>query len=230
MILLTAVLVSTSGTTAVKAAPLAAAKKKKIPSASSQLSKAFRALKKTKNYTIEASVLGGLSNNPEHKVVKRSVTETYGASIFQGAREPIMHIPRIRAYKMPKPGKGVIFDGGEWRRILSTKTGVKMDRLVGFPNLILAEAMKYAKTARWLPKDEVPKGFTFSDKSVEEEDTDDDEESSDRNKKGRTAVRKSSKSDKDTSRPRVLRVEAHPKQALSIWIKRVENSGCMKDG
>ena len=61
---------------------------------------------------------------------------------------------------------------------------------------------------------------------------DDDDEPKPR---GKTSVKKKKK--KSSARngsgaeiPRVLRVTATPQKALDIWIKRVENSGCMKEG
>ena len=220
---------------------------KKPPSAKAQLKKAFRQLLKTRNYTVNTKVLGGLAKSAEHKVVEVTVNETYGGTVFGSSKRRTMRIPSIKAYKQPKAGHGVIDRDGLWARILTTKDGVKMDRLVDFPALILAEAMRYSKTARWLTDEEVAAsakpqetlGFDVglddrTDKEAKDKERSDaapTEEPGDAKKKGRTtSVKKSRKKKSAPVTPRFLRVTAAPKQALDIWIKRVENSGCMKDG
>lgn len=205
---------------------------KKAPSAKAQLAKAYKNLLKTKTYAVDTNVLGGLSNTEDHRVVTTTVNETYGGSIFGASREPIMHIPSIKAFKMPKAGKGVISSSGNWVRILSTPTGVKMDRLVDFPTLILGEAMKYRNSARWLDEKEIADFFESEDvlefEDLDADDADDSEEAGEVSR-GKTIVKSSEKESAEKT-PRVLRVTADPKQALTIWIERVENSGCMKEG
>ena len=216
-----------------------------IPSAASQLAKAYKNLLKAKSYAVDTSVLGGLSNKDDHEVVTTTVSESYGGSIFGSSRAPIMHIPSLKAYKMPKAGKGVISSSGAWVRILSTPTGVKMDRLIDFPTLILGEAMRYARSARWLEDDELDDYFKtvssgssgssdildFEELEAEIAEESDGSDEDGEIRKGKTYVEGGEVEEaSETKVPRVLRVTADPKQALSIWVKRVENSGCMKEG
>ena len=212
---------------------------KKPPSAKVQLKKAFRQLLKTRNYTVDTKVLGGLAKSAEHKVVEVTVNGTYGGTVFGSSKRRTMHIPSIKAYKQPKAGHGVIDRDGLWARILTTQDGVKMDRLVDFPTLILAEAMRYSKTARWLTDDEISAsarpqesfGFEADSDDGSASTVDDGEGQRGKEEDGRkTSVKKSTKKKSGPAIPRVLRVTATPKQALDIWIKRVENSGCMKNG
>ena len=220
---------------------------KKPPKARVQLQKALRQLLKTKNYTVDTKVLGGLAKSAEHNVVEVTVNESYGGAVFGSSRNPIMHIPSIKAYKQPKAGHGVIDRDGLWARILATQEGVKMDRLIDFPTLILAEAVKYSKTARWLDDNEIAKSMRGTSRSTPSLDEDTDTVKREDHvgaPTSKTSVKKKSKSKKKKKKkkgktslrgaepetPRVLRVTAAPRQALDIWIKRVENSGCMREG
>lgn len=215
--------------------------KSKVPDPTKQFVKAYKNLARQKNYKVSARVLGGLSNNDRHTVVTSTTRESYDGMFTGSIRNPMMAIPGIKAYKTPKAGKGVIYYNGTWKAILSTQTGVKMDRLIDFPYLIMAEAAKYAKTARWLEKDEVQEGFRYSSRDddedlygdEEEEDEaeeDEDDDDSERDKR-RTSVKKSGDDAvADEDLPRVLRIEASPRSALATWIQRVENSGCMSEG
>lgn len=212
---------------------LAAPARKKVPSAKSQLAKTYKALLKTKTYAVDTKVLGGLSSTTDHQVSNVTVNETYGGSVFGASRTPMMHIPSIQAYKMPKAGQGVISRDGQWVRILSTQTGVKMDRLIDFPRLILGEAMRYAGSARWLEEEELADYFkSKNDADLDSLDEGDatGEPAREAVNQGKTAVKGGLEKEGTEPMPRVLRVTAHPKQALGIWIKRVENSGCMRDG
>ncbi len=215
---------------AITASP--AKSKTKIPKASSQFKAAMKSLAKQKNYKVKASVLGGLSTTKDHKVSSTTTRENYLGKCAGSYKKPLMEIPSIKAYKTPKAGKGVILNQGLWKGILTSQKGVKMDRLIDFPYLIMAEAARYSKNARWLEKDEVPDGFTHSKKGDKESPKKKTKSSSKKDKKGSTSVKKtdSDADEEEVEIPRVLRIEASPKSALTTWIKRVENSGCMSEG
>ena len=105
-----------------------------------------------------------------------------------------------------------------------------LDKLVDFPTLILREAQGFSKSARWLEEDEVPDGWSDSYKKKKKKNK--EKKSKKKSGDGGTAVRKKKGDgdDVDASRPTVLRVEAHRKKALQMWVQRVESSGCMKGG
>jgi hypothetical protein len=209
---------------------LAAPAKAGGPSAQKELKAAFKSLVKAKSYSVQASVLGGLAKNNKHKVAESTVNTDYKGHVFGSSKKPVMHIPSRLAYKTPKVGGGAIKTSGAWKRILSSKEGLELDKLVDFPTLILAEAVKFSKTARWLDKSELPDGW--ADDLQKKKKKKKKKSKKKKSEEGTTTVRK--KKDKakkvDASRPTVLRVEAPRKKALDIWVKRVENSGCMKSG
>lgn len=211
------------------------------PSAQSALKKSFSLFKKAKTYRVEASVRGGLATNAKHDIKTFTVNSDFLGNVFGSTKRPIMHIPDRHIFKTPKPGAGVIRYSGTWRQILSTREGRKLDRLIDFPTIILQEAVKFSKNARWLDNKEIPEGWPKEErkkkskkkKKKKKKVKADNKTKTKKKSKSRTTVRNKKASDDGPENNDVrttLRVEAHPKKALDIWIKRVENSGCMKSG
>ena len=203
------------------------AKSNKVPKASTQLKKAIKNFRKAKNFSLETTVLGGLSVDPSHRVSTQTVKKNYSA-VIAGRSSKVMKIAGIRAYKTPKAGKGAIYHQGEWKRLLTIQKGVLADRLVKFPAELLSTAAKYGKTARWLEATEVSGGKELfpglSGGDLEEDDADEDGDS-----EGKTVV-SDSKKEKSVPTPRVLRVTAPDQVALNIFNTQVVNSGCMREG
>ena len=211
------------------------------PSAQSALKKSFALFKKAKTYRVEASVRGGLATDAKHDIKTFTVNSDFRGNVFGSTKRPIMHIPDRHIFKTPKPGAGVIRYSGSWRQILATREGRELDRLIDFPTLIMQEAVKFSKNARWLDNKEIPEGWPKEErkkkskkkkKKKKKKNVAPDNKTKKKNK-SRTAIRNKEASDDDSKNNdarTTLRVEAHPKKALDIWIKRVENSGCMKSG
>lgn len=203
------------------------AKSNKVPKASTQLRKAIKNFRKVKNFSLVTTVVGGLSEDPSHRVSTETVNKSYNA-VVAGRGSKVMKIAQIRAYKTPKAGKGAIYYQGTWKRLLTIPKGVLADRLVKFPTEILTTAAKYGKTARWLEATEVSggkelfPGLTAGGDDLEEDDEDEDSD-------GKTVVG-DSKKEKTVPTPRVLRVTAPDQVALNIFNTQVVNSGCMSEG
>lgn len=211
------------------ASPAPKTEEVRLPSAASVLQKAKKELDKTKSFDVSLSVTGGLSTTEDHAVSTVTVNRHYGGQIFTAGDERVLHEKALKVFKTPKSGKGVIKESGNWIRLLSSQSGVEMDRLFAFPEKVLADALKYANTAQWLPDtgDE-------DEEEADEEDSDDDE-AKQASGTGKTVVKSSGDAEEAKvaaarARPRTIRVEAPPKQALEIFNLQVNNSGCMREG
>ncbi|MBI4583587.1 MAG: hypothetical protein HY717_06165 [Planctomycetes bacterium] len=214
------------------------------PKAETQLLAAFKNFKNHKGYKVKMTVIGGITSDPQHVVSSPTVRDQYSGEVYQST----MYVTAsetypYKAYRTPK--KGVSYIDGMWRPILAHRPGVRLDRLFAFPEDILVQAAKHSKTARWL-EDAVAKEESSEASANDEEDEDDDDEEDeddvdkdpgkDKDKaKGKekashktTAVTKKSAAQL-ASMPRVLRVEAPPKEALNHFLQ-VEKSGCVSGG
>lgn len=207
------------------ASPLPKADAEGLPSAASLLQKAKKELDKAKSLEVGLSVIGGLSTTEDHQISTLTVKKRYGGQIFTAGADRILHEPALKAWKTPKSGRGVIKESGSFIRLLSSVSGVEMDRLFAFPEKVMADALKFSASAQWLPAAE-------SEDSDASEDADEDGGSQDDDPKsrGRTVVKHSGDEKPKVHGSRTLRVEATPKQALEIFNLQVNNSGCMREG
>jgi hypothetical protein len=123
-----------------------AGKNAKRPDPGKQLASAYKTLsQKTKSYKVDVAILGGLSDNAEHKVTTANVRESYSGEVF---RSQLMHVPQMKAFRTPT--KSVGFFDGTWKDALQNPQGRLMDRLFAFPEIVLSRAVRYASTAEWV--------------------------------------------------------------------------------
>lgn len=201
-----------------------------LPKAASLLQKAKKELDRAKSLEVGLSVVGGLSTTEDHQISTLTVKKRYGGQIFTAGSDRILHESALKAWKTPKAGRGVIKESGGFIRLLSSVSGVEMDRLFAFPEKVMGDALKFSASAQWLPAEE----SEDSDDSEASEDVDDDEnggsEDDDPKSRGKTVVKHSGDEKPKVHGSRTLRVEATPKQALEIFNLQVNNSGCMREG
>jgi len=211
-----------------------------IPKADAQLLAAYKNFTKATGYKVNMTVVGGISDNPEHTVTNRVVSDTYNGEVYQN----LMFVDNsqtfpFKAYRTPKKGVGKI--DGMWRPTLAHPRGVRMERLFPFPSMIMDQAAKHAKTAQWLAGSVVEEEDEDEDDEDAESAAEDEDEGSNKAsekesdkeiaKRKTTAVKKTEKAEKArlASMPRVLRVEAPAKEALDHFTQ-VQNSGCVSGG
>ncbi len=214
------------------------------PKAETQLLAAFKNFKTYKGYKVKMTVIGGVTSDSQHIVTTPTVRDRYSGEVYQST----MYVTAsdsypYKAYRTPK--KGVSYVDGMWRPTLAHPQGVRMDRLFAFPEDILVQASKYAKTAQWLedsvPKDEGTKASADDEEDVDDEESDDEEDDDKEASKDKEQEKAKEKARHKTtavikkeaaklaSMPRVLRVEAPTKEALEHFLK-VEKSGCVSGG
>lgn len=177
----------------------------KVPDARKALRKAAGDLIKNaakEGFTTRLAVDGGMSNKADHKIVDQAVTERYTGK----TRGPIMFLPERQIFRTPT--KGAEFNGDFWRVLQSTAEGKKLDRLFAFPERVLQEASKTAKSVEWL-ESKVPAKVVKKDKAS-----------------GRTAVGGSTKEEKVYHR---MRATLPSEVALKYFID-MQNSGCLSGG
>jgi hypothetical protein len=199
--------------------PASGAPKKKPPSPSKQLKSAYTKINRAKSYRVSASIVGGVSDNEQHKMNQRTVAESYEAEVYR----KVMHVTNLKAYRTPK--KGTLLAEGVWKNLLADRDGKKCDRLFPFPEVLLVRALRYARAAKWVkdpdadPEEEKDK----PDKPARGEDEEEVGESS-----GRTEVAGTAE-DEDGDLPRYIRVDTPVKEALT-HVLEVESSGCLSGG
>jgi hypothetical protein len=217
--------------TSVGGGPQAAAGRRssrvKVPSPTKALQTAFKKLAKSKSYAVKVTVNGGLSDKEDHALVQRTVAESYAGEVYGPTR--LMHVPAEKVYRFPT--KGVAYIDGVWRNILSHRRTVLLQRLFKFPEIVLRRALANApRTGRWLDLPEAG-----GEKGKEAEADDPSGESTGKEPAGKTAVGGASPGNTakdgsgDAPQPRIVRVEAPPKEALEHFLE-VQNSGCMSAG
>lgn len=230
----------------------------KPPDPFKALQAAVAGLARSKNYKVRVGIEGGIADNANHEVREVTVRESYQGEVFG----PLMHVPAVKAFRYPK--KGVAYVEGQWRNILAHPRTMRLERLFGFPEVILGRALNLApKTARWLtPEEEAAAGLAREEQDDEDEDESTAEEEEDESeeedseeedaekptgkkkpadgKAGKKEGEKKSPSSKTKAvkpggekktgpMPRVVQVEAPPKEAIKHFIE-VQNSGCMSEG
>ena len=177
----------------------------KAPDARKALRKAAGDLIKLaakKGYTTRLAVDGGMSNKADHKIVDQAVTERYTGK----TRGPVMFLPERQIFRTPT--KGAEFNGDFWRVLQSTAEGKKLDRLFAFPERVLQEAGKTAKSVEWL-ESKVPAKVVKKEKAS-----------------GRPAVGGSTHEEKVYHR---IRATLPSEVALKYFID-MQNSGCLSGG
>ena len=177
----------------------------KAPDARKALKKAAGDLMKhaaKKGFTTRLAVDGGMSNKADHKIVDQAVTERYTGK----TRGPVMFLPERQIFRTPT--KGAEFNGDFWRVLQSTAEGKKLDRLFAFPERVLQEAGKTAKSVEWL-ESKVPAKVVKKEKAS-----------------GRTAVGGSTHEEKVYHR---MRATLPSEVALKYFID-MQNSGCLSGG
>jgi hypothetical protein len=194
----------------------------KPPAPGKQLVQALKNLYKAGNYRVQVSIEGGISDNAEHSITERTVSESYTGEVF---RSQIMHVASLKAYRTPK--KGVAFIQGSWRNILSAPEGVLLDRLFSFPEIILGRAAQYPRSATWVMDSDAAEEKTHS-KEAGKEAREKSREPAEKSAQGKTVVVSSPKN-AELSLPRLIRVEAPAQEALKHFLE-VEKSGCISGG
>ena len=213
------------------------------PTPAKAIQNALSELQKAKNYLTRAEVEGGLSDSLDHEVNEAIVRQHYTGEVHGSMMS--VTLPK-KAFRFPK--KGVAFLDGQWKDILSDRTTLLMDRLFPFPELILQRALTHApKSGRWLTKEEEEKRGYESDDDDDSDDDSDDEDADEEQQKleaakkaeaekaraGKTAAKAAVAAGTSAKPagplPRVLYVEATPKEALQHFVE-VQNSNCMGGG
>jgi hypothetical protein len=207
---------------------------------------AAKNLAKSKNYRVKVLIEGGITENEDHQLPEKTLTETYEGDVFS----PLMHVSKMNAFRYPT--KGVVLIQGLWRSTMSDKTTVKMERLFTFPEVVLRRALANSSNAKWLEPEKKEAGEAGGDAADAGEDkadassdqgAGDDEGSAKPEKKKAAAAKKAQKADGKTKavgkkavqpkdegpQPRVVRVEAPPKEALAHFTE-IQNSGCLGAG
>ena len=188
----------------------------KPPSPRTALIKAAKKLSKTPSYRTSFSLEGGISEQEDHKISKRTVGESYQGEVFVRLG-PLMNVPQYKAYRLPK--KGVAFIDGAWRNINSDQKTMRMDRLFKFPELFITRALRHSKTAKWLDAKPKEKKESTAKKSTKKK------------KRGSpTVARKGTDPEEVMAEwPKIVRIEVPPKEALQYFIE-AQSSGCMSAG
>ena len=108
------------------------------------LKSATKALSKTKGYEVEFKRSGGFlkGSGPFYEQVGTPLD--YDVKVYG----KLLEFSEPKAFKSPKGG--AIREAGSWRRILATKEGAKMGRIVDFPTMLLADALRYGKDFEWV--------------------------------------------------------------------------------
>jgi len=136
---------------------------------------AAKNLVKVPNYIARVDVVGGLSDREDHEVTDKTMGETYEGELYNSSSGPLMHIGKgMNAYRYPK--RGTMLVQGDWRDILSDRTGTRMTRLFTFPEQVLARALGYGSSARWLTPAEEKERLGARYKGPKVKEAGDDEE------------------------------------------------------
>lgn len=191
-------------------------KPKRPPTPGKQLVTAYKNLVRTKSYQVSVSIRGGISDNPEHRIVRHAVRESYTARVYR----QVMHIPAMKAYRTATGGAHLW--NGAWKNILANRHGVKCHRLFVFPEVLLRRALRHAKRAKWVSGT----GVTVAEKTPKAEGS---PRGHPARSTGRTVVRSKGDESHEASLVRFIRVETSLKEALR-HVLEVENSGCLSGG
>ncbi|MGE4620485.1 MAG: hypothetical protein AAEJ04_11820 [Planctomycetota bacterium] len=169
---------------------------------------------RTKGYQFACLAKGGLSNKGDHEVWMHQVYEEHQALV----RGDLMQVPEMQVYRNPK--KGAIRVGGKWRPLGSIPEGNRLQRLIHFPEELLAKAMSRSRTAKWIETKIDINDPDFVDPMDEPEEMD-KEDGSD----GSTTIVPKSKELKEPQGDRIL-VELDEAVAVT-YFNQVQNSGCL---
>jgi hypothetical protein len=205
----------------------------KQPNPVKALQTALKNLGKSPSYRATVSVEGGISEKEDHSITERTVSESYTGEVFGS----LMHVPVVKVYRNPK--KGVAYIDGSWRYTLSDPKTTRLERLFAFPEIILSRALTHApQGGRWLtPAEEKARGIEpRAAASAKDEDEDEDapapkavEKPEPKPAPGKTVAQKPRSAQPEGPAPRIIYVEAPPKEALQHFTE-VQNSGCMSGG
>lgn len=193
-----------------------------------KLAEAFKNLQKAKSYKVAVAIVGGISDNQDHKVAQVTVREQYDGEVHRTSAGNLMHVPAPKAFRLLERKKGAILADGGWKSILADRAGVRLDRLFSFPEELSRRAMKYASSAEWLTEGTASGNSAKAEDSEVADGGDAPKSGSGDQPEGKTEVAPDGKQGK-AKLPRIVRVEAPTKEALSHFIE-VQNSGCMSVG
>jgi len=208
------------------AAPPQPGKDGDIPSPAAKLLEATKNLAKAGGYRTQLEVQGGLSKTPDHALVQFAVRQSYDGQVYR----ELLHVPAMKTFKTAK--KGVRYFEGYWRSVLADRDGKMLNSFFSFPQQVLAQALRHAKTGEWIDAGGVvapaTDGDADGDSSSAAGENDDEKGAS-----GKTVVvgegGDATSTDGARSLPRVMRIEAPTREALQHYIA-VENSGCLGGG
>lgn len=207
------------------AADEAANEVKKVPEVKRTLASVSTQLanKTVKNgFNIECRVMGGMSKSPDHALATTSIATMYTADVSRGLMKLTCDIEAFRT-----PAKGALRNKATnaWQDALSTKEGVQMTRLLGFPHEVLQKAMAKAEKIEWVwVGDEVAAG--------EETEVTPAEPKPEEPEEGTTAVNpKHGKTEEQAQvkMPHLARITLSKEVALNFW-NETKNSGCVSGG
>jgi hypothetical protein len=207
-----------------------AGKAVKPPAPSRKLAEAFGKLQKAKSYKVSVAIVGGISDNQEHRIATVTVREQYAGEVHRTAAGQLMHVPTLKAFRILERKKGAILADGGWKSILADQKGVRLDRLFSFPEELSRRAMRYVNSAVWL-KDGSASGNTATAEESEAGEASPAASGKERGNEteGKTRVAPDREKEAAAKLPRIVRVEAPTQEALKHFIE-VENSGCMSAG
>jgi hypothetical protein len=137
----------------------------------------------------------------------------------------MMYLPAVKAYRTPQ--RGTVYWDGTWRDILSVRQTVRVARLFRFPDEVLANAYKHApRGGKWVEPEKKDAKGSGAPAATEAS-------SGEERPASTTAVAGSTGPAAEAAaapeRPRTIRVEAPPEEALRHIIE-VQNSDCFGGG
>lgn len=216
----------------VDAAPPQPGKDGDIPSPAAKLLEATKNLAKAGGYRTQLEVQGGLSKTPDHAIFQFAVRQSYDGQVHR----EMLHVPAMKTFKTAK--KGVRYFEGYWRSVLADADGKMLNSFFNFPQQVLEQALRHAKTGEWIDAGGVlapaGEGATATDGAAGGDSSPEVGENDDaKGAGGKTVVVGEGGDAKSTegarSLPRVMRIEAPTREALQHYIA-VENSGCLGGG
>jgi len=178
---------------------------------------------KLRGYRVDFSAEGGVAQGADHRLVDRTVAESYRADVLGR----IARIQSPAAFRSrTDANEGAVEGNGRWMAMLATDDGRLLARLFEAPEKVLAEVNRFKRHAEWVPPEEdgaPSERLTFTSRS------DDDEDDARGGTRERDDDRDSSGRDEDGPISHHLRVPGPVEVALDRFIT-ITNSGCFSEG
>ena len=119
----------------------------KPESAAKALGRGAKQLAKLKSYRVDVSVSGGLAKGADHTVTESRVNESWNAETLG----KLTRLNQGEGFRLRRSDlSGAIQQGVSWKAMLATDKGRLIGRLFKDPEVLLGQALRSKKRARWL--------------------------------------------------------------------------------